>query len=68
MLSNNLRSRDADEVLCKMIIVDGIVSIQAGENPKSLREKLLTFMAQQQRDAAMGGGRGSRRRSGSEEE
>ena len=66
--ASNLRSRDADEVLCKMIIVDGIVSIQAGENPKSLREKLLTFMAQQQRDAAMGGGRGSRRRSGSEEE
>ena len=67
-IASNLRSRDADEVLCKMIIVDGIVSIQAGENPKSLREKLLTFMAQQQRDAAMGGGRGSRRRSGSEEE
>ena len=67
-IASNLRSRDADEVLCKMIIVDGIVSIQAGENPKSLREKLLTFMAQQQRDATMGGGRGSRRRSGSEEE
>lgn len=67
-IASNLRSRDADEVLCKMIIVDGIVSIQAGENPKSLREKLLTFMAQQQRDAAMGGGRGSRRRSGSEED
>ena len=67
-IASNLRSRDADEVLCKMIIVDGIVSIQAGENPKSLREKLLTFMAQQQRDAAMGGGKGSRRRSGSEEE
>ena len=67
-IASNLRSRDADEVLCKMIIVDGIFSIQAGENPKSLREKLLTFMAQQQRDAAMGGGRGSRRRSGSEEE
>ena len=67
-IASNLRSRDADEVLCKMIIVDGIVSIQAGENPKSLREKLLTFMAKQQRDAAMGGGKGSRRRSGSEEE
>ena len=67
-IASNLRSRDADEVLCKMIIVDGIVSIQAGKNPKALREKLLTFMAQQQRDAAMGGGKGSRRRSGSEEE
>ena len=67
-IASNLRSRDADEVLCKMIIVDGIVSIQAGENPKSLREKLLTFMAQQQRDAAMGGGKGGRRRGGSEEE
>ena len=49
-----LRQRDAQEVLCKMIIVEGIMSIQSGENPKFLREKLLTFMAQQQRDGAGG--------------
>lgn len=52
-IASNLRSRDEEEVLCKMIIVEGITSIQAGENPKFLKEKLLTFMAQKQRDASM---------------
>ena len=48
-----LRQRDEEEVLCKLIIVEGIMSIQAGSNPKALREKLLTFVAQRQRE---GGG------------
>lgn len=52
-IASNLRARDEEEVLCKMIIVEGITSIQAGENPKFLKEKLLTFMAQKQRDASM---------------
>lgn len=54
-VASNLRSRDEEEVLCKLIIVEGIMSIQSGENPKFLKEKLLTFMGQKQRDAAMGG-------------
>ena len=53
-----LRTRDADEVLCKMIIVEGVMSIQAGENPKFLRERLLTYMSQKQRDAEGDGGKG----------
>lgn len=53
-IANNLRTRDEEEVLCKMIIVEGITCIQAGENPKLLREKLLTFMAQKQRDSEDG--------------
>ncbi len=59
-VANNLRIRDADEVLNKMIIVEGITCIQAGENPKMLREKLLTFVSQKQRekmaDGSSGGG------------
>ena len=35
------------------------MSIQAGANPKFLREKLLTFMAQKQRDGE-GGKKGSK--------
>lgn len=50
-----LRSRDEEEVLCKMIIVEGVMSIQAGENPKFLRERLMTYMAQQDRDGESGG-------------
>ena len=51
-----LRGRDSEEVLCKQIIVEGVMSIQAGENPKSLREQLLTYMSQKQRE--MGGDEG----------
>lgn len=51
-----LRGRDSEEVLCKQIIVEGVMAIQAGENPKSLRERLLTYMSQKQREM---GGEGS---------
>ncbi len=50
-IGNNLRIRDGEEVLCKEIIVEGIMSIQSGENPKALREKLLTYISQKDRDA-----------------
>ncbi len=49
-VASNLRTRDSEEVLCKMIIVEGVMAIQAGENPKSLRERLLTYMSQKQRE------------------
>ena len=48
-ISSQLRQRDEEEMLCKLIIVEGIMSIQAGSNPKALREKLLTFVAQRER-------------------
>lgn len=54
-IANQLRQRDEEEMLCKLIIVEGIMSIQAGSNPKALREKLLTFVAQRQREG--GGGK-----------
>ena len=55
-IANNLRTRDSEEVLCKQIIVEGIMSIQSGENPKALREKLLTYIPQGQREAASSSG------------
>ncbi len=67
-IATNLRHRDEDETLCKLIVVEGIMSIQSGENPKALREKLLTFMAQQQRDSEGGasaeGGGGKKAKKG----
>lgn len=51
-IATHLRTRDAQEVLCKQLIVEGIMSIQSGENPKFLRERLVTFLAQKQRDAS----------------
>jgi len=51
-----LRNRDEQEVLCKMIIIEGIMSIQSGENPKFLKERLLTYMSQKERLLAENGG------------
>ena len=48
-IAQQLRKRDEEEVLCKLIIVEGIMSIQAGANPKFLREKLMTFMESKKR-------------------
>ncbi len=62
-IASNLRTRDEEEVLCKMIIVEGIMSIQSGENPKSLREKLLTFVDQNRREEG-GGAKGEKKSRG----
>ena len=56
-IAQQLRKRDEEEVLCKLIIVEGIMSIQAGANPKFLREKLMTFMESKQRSEDDGGGK-----------
>lgn len=55
-IAANLTARDEEEVLCRQIVVEGIMAIQSGENPKFLRERLLTFMKQKQRDGAEEGG------------
>ena len=51
-IAANLTARDEEEILCRQIIVEGIMAIQSGENPKFLRERLMTFMNQQQREGA----------------
>ena len=56
-IATQLRQRDEEETLCKLIIVEGIMSIQSGANPKFLREKLLTFLSQKQRTESGGGGK-----------
>ena len=61
-----LRQRDEEEVLCKMIIVEGVMSIPAGENPKFLRERLMTYMSQQERDGG-GGKKGKKSKKGKNE-
>ncbi len=51
-IASNLRTQDEKETLCKMIVVEGITGIQAGENPKFLKERLLTFLQQNKREEA----------------
>ena len=54
----NLSARDEEEILCRQIIVEGIMAIQSGENPKFLRERLMTFVNQKLRDDVGGGSGG----------
>ena len=51
-IATKLRIRHSEEELCKTIIIEGVLSIQAGENPKFLKEKLISFLRQKQRDLA----------------
>lgn len=44
-LAKKLKTRNAAELLYKSIIIEGVLSIQSGDNPKFLREKLQTFIA-----------------------
>jgi len=46
-LSKKLKSRTEEEVLMKEVIIEGILSIQAGENPRIIKEKLEAFLAEE---------------------
>lgn len=44
-LVNKLKLIDEDEILHKQVMVEGLLSIQAGENPRVIEEKLKAFLA-----------------------
>ncbi|MCG3197014.1 MAG: motility protein A [Candidatus Omnitrophica bacterium] len=41
---NRLKERHAEEVLHKEIIIEGIMAIQAGDNPRVVEQRLLSFL------------------------
>jgi chemotaxis protein MotA len=43
-VSNKLKELSAEEMLYRELLLEGILSIQAGENPRTLGEKLETFL------------------------
>lgn len=43
-LADKLALRSSEEVLCKTIIIQGVMAIQAGDNPRNVQSKLLTFI------------------------
>ncbi len=47
-IAKKLRVRQAEEELYCMTVIEGIMGIQAGENPKFLREHLLSCLKQSQ--------------------
>jgi chemotaxis protein MotA len=48
-VANILLIRDSDEVLSKTLILEGIMAIQAGDNPRTLEAKLLSFLPPNER-------------------
>lgn len=43
-MSDKLALRSAEEVLIKTIIIQGVMSIQSGDNPRNVESKLMTFL------------------------
>jgi len=44
-IGNKLKSRSADEVLVREIMIEGILAVQAGDNPRLVEDKLKAFLA-----------------------
>jgi chemotaxis protein MotA len=45
-----LTDRNKDEMLFKEIIIEGVLSIQSGDNPRILQEKLIAYLPPSQRE------------------
>jgi len=57
-IANKLNNRNEEELLYKQVIIEGILAIQAGDNPKFLKEKLVTYLAQKSRGKVLGASEG----------
>lgn len=57
-IANKLKANNDLEVIMKEITVEGLLSIQAGENPRVIEEKLKSFLAPAVRETMMGQGDG----------
>ncbi len=53
-VATKLRAINAKEIMTKEVICEGILSIQAGENPRVIEEKLKSFLAPKLRDELLG--------------
>ncbi len=49
-IANKLKLKSRDEILRKEIMVEGLLSIQAGENPRIIEEKLKAFLPPKERE------------------
>ena len=56
--ATKLRVKNATEIMMKDIMVEGLLSIQAGENPRVIEEKLKSFLSPKNREAMKEGGGG----------
>lgn len=65
-MSNKLKVRHDEEMLCKMIVCEGVQGIQAGDNPRFIEEKLIQMLeakaAESLGDGEDGGGGGKKKK------
>ncbi len=55
-VASKLKAKNADEMMVKEIEIEGLLSIQAGENPRVIEEKLKSFLAPADRGVSEEGG------------
>ena len=48
-VATKLKANNAEEVTVKEVVIEGLLSIQAGENPRVIEEKLKSFLAPAER-------------------
>ena len=53
-ISNKLKARHDEEFLCKLLIMEGVIAIQEGENPKFIEEKLYKLLPTAQKSLKEG--------------
>jgi chemotaxis protein MotA len=51
-VGNRLKKLSGQEAAMRTMVLEGILAIQAGDNPRIVTEKLLTYLAPAERDAA----------------
>ncbi len=51
-IATKLKSKNAEEMMVKEIEIEGLLSIQAGENPRVIEEKLKSFLAPKDRGSS----------------
>jgi len=51
-IANKLKVRPKEELLCKQVILAGILSIQSGDNPRIVEQKLMNYLAPSLRNSA----------------
>ena len=56
--SSKLQANNSAEISAKEIMIEGLLSIQAGENPRVIEEKLKSFLAPKERGTSEEGGGG----------
>jgi chemotaxis protein MotA len=50
-IAGKLKTRSGEEILVKELVLEGVVSISTGENPRILEQKLHAFLAPRLRQA-----------------